>query len=713
MMKYVLWMCGVGLVVCVLFGICGVSEAVEMPAQSSGTDVQHPQSPPGQARHAGPKQPCTGKKRQGIPKSERNRFEETMRDKSSGSHQRISRQKKSSQRKPSKRGVSDEQTVSAVIGKKGKKKKSKGVKDVKDVMVKAERIDDLPVLLAAMANMGLQQIIDQHIPVQRHQRELSWGWTAVIWLAYIISEGDHRKVSVQEYIHDIQQTLRDITGQPIHELDFADDRLTVLLSYLEKNECWDAIEHDLSQHSIEVYALPKETVRVDATTVSGYHEPVEDGLFQYGQSKDDPHRPQIKVMSGALDPLGMPLATEVVSGERADDGLYAPVISRISAILQQEGVLYVGDCKLCSHANRVHIKGKTIQGHYLCPLPNTGHTPEDMQAWIEEGNRRDDNDELLKYLVTNDKGEDVLKAKGYEVTRTQSGDVEGEHLTWEERVLIVNSPAHRHRQVKGLEARLTHAEEKLSKLTPPRGPGKRQITDEASLLAKATAIVKQHKVEGFLSYAYVREVQKKEAYVGKGRGSKNRAKKVTERVRYQMTQVLRETHTIEEEKKTYGWKAYVTDVPEERLDFLAVQKLYRKQYRIELIFKRLKSRLKISAFYVKRDDQTQGMTHLLTLAVRVCSLIQFVVRRSLTRTHETLVGLHPGNPQKATEIPTCEKLLHAFSKITLTIIDLGGTTIRHLTPLSQLQTDILRHLGLDPGIYKNLEIRKTSTVKTE
>ena len=53
------------------------------------------------------------------------------------------------------------------------------------------------------------------------------------------------------------------------------------------------------------------------------------GLLQFGHSKDDPTRPQIKVMMGSLDPLGMPLATDVLSGERADDGLYIPIIERI------------------------------------------------------------------------------------------------------------------------------------------------------------------------------------------------------------------------------------------------------------------------------------------------------------------------------------------------------------------------------------------------
>jgi transposase len=39
-------------------------------------------------------------------------------------------------------------------------------------------------------------------------------------------------------------------------------------------------------------------VRVDATTVSGYHEGGEDSLFQFGHSKDDPSLRQIKLMTG-------------------------------------------------------------------------------------------------------------------------------------------------------------------------------------------------------------------------------------------------------------------------------------------------------------------------------------------------------------------------------------------------------------------------------
>lgn len=77
--------------------------------------------------------------------------------------------------------------------------------------------------------------------------------------------------------------------------------------------------------------------------MSGYHKIREGGLFQKGVSKDDPKRAQIKLMTGALDPLGMALASDVVSGEKADDILYRPVIRRINAYLKDKAVLYVGD----------------------------------------------------------------------------------------------------------------------------------------------------------------------------------------------------------------------------------------------------------------------------------------------------------------------------------------------------------------------------------
>jgi len=92
----------------------------------------------------------------------------------------------------------------------------------------------------------------------------------------------------------------------------------------------------------------------------------------------------------------------------------------------------------------------------------------------------------------------------------------------------------------------------------------------------------------------------------------------------------------------------------------------------------------------------------LTLGVRVATLIQYVARRSLEESGDTLTGLHLENPKKATSTPTCERLLRAFSKINLTIVETGDSIIRQITPLSHLQTKILKLLGVDATIYSGI-----------
>jgi transposase len=176
-----------------------------------------------------------------------------------------------------------------------------------DLVIITERVDDVALLIGQMITMGLPEVLDRHIPRHWTQRGLSWGWTAVIWLAHILTEGDHRQVAVEVYVKGMHHTLSCLTAQVIQPLDFSDDRLSHLLSHLSKPKYWHQIECDLNERSIEVHALPPEVIRCDATTVSGAHEVTAEGLLQFGHRKDDPTRPQIKVMLGSLDPLGMPL----------------------------------------------------------------------------------------------------------------------------------------------------------------------------------------------------------------------------------------------------------------------------------------------------------------------------------------------------------------------------------------------------------------------
>src|SRR5207244_12166450 len=118
---------------------------------------------------------------------------------------------------------------------------------------------------------------------------------------------------------------------------------------------------------VRVYDLPAQCVRIDTTTASSYAEVTEEGLLQLGHSKDHrPDLPQLKVVLASLDPLGMPLATEVISGEQADDPVSVPIIARVRDGLHQSGWLYVGDCKMAALQTRASIQ--TQGDYYLCPL---------------------------------------------------------------------------------------------------------------------------------------------------------------------------------------------------------------------------------------------------------------------------------------------------------------------------------------------------------
>ena len=260
---------------------------------------------------------------------------------------------------------------------------------------------------------------------------------------------------------------------------------------------------------MEIYDLSQDVIRCDATTVSGAHEVTEGGLLQFGHSKDDPTRPQIKVMIGSLDPLGLPLATDVVSGERADDGLYLPIIERIRTGLQTPGLLFVGDCKMSALDTRAYLAKH--RDYYLSPLPLTGATAQAMEAWITTEVRKGEAGELVQIWRTNERGHEVLAAEGYELERTCGAP--DSDVAWRERVLVVRSPLHANQQAAGLEKRLHHAETALTALTPPRGRGKRQITDEATLVEAIDRVLKDQRVDGLLRVAWAQQVEQTTQYV--------------------------------------------------------------------------------------------------------------------------------------------------------------------------------------------------------
>ena len=202
-----------------------------------------------------------------------------------------------------------------------------------------------------------------------------------------------------------------------------------------------------------------------------------------------------------------------------------------------------------------------------------------------------------------------------------------------------------------------------------------------------------------------REEQRITHYADRGRGGPNRPTRTKVSVRYVITGVQRNHVAIQNHKHRLGWRVYGTNLPVERMALAQSVIHCRGGWSLERDFHLVKDRpLGIRPLYVRRDDQITGLTHLLTLALRLLTLIETQVRRNLAQTGEQMSGLYEGQPNRKTTRPTGVRLLKAFAhgEITLTRIQVGKQHPWHITPLSGLQKWILAYLRLSPSLYTRL-----------
>ncbi len=500
---------------------------------------------------------------------------------------------------------------------------------------------------------------------------------------------------VEDWVAAHLSSLSSRSGQQVTAKDFTDDRLARLLKILSDDDLWQQVEKHISQHIIRAYDLTVEKVRLDATTAATNHDPDKHPLFQLGRTKQDTYAPQFKLMLGALDPLGLPLATDLVSGEKADDPLYVPVYERIHSILNRCGILYIGDSKMGALKTRATIVRDN--NFYLMPLSMTGDTPkllDKLLSGLQNGTYETSDIFLPEDLPENPEESpkpELAIAKGFEIPVERRATLDGEEIIWTERICCVQSCAFEASQSKGLEGRLANAEQALKNLTPPPARGKKQYHEEAPLRSAADKILKRYKIEGLITYTVERQESTKQI-----RGCyKDKPARTETTVRYQI-QIERHTVKIEEARSRLGWRLYAVTAPSKTLSLSEVVLTYRDQYIVERDFSKLKGRrLGITPFYVQKDDHACGLIRLLTIVLRAMNIIEFRAHEKLRETEDVLQGIYPGNPKRSTATPSVDMMLNAFNGLDFYITDLpNGQHFEQISNLNNVQKKILYLLDL-------------------
>jgi transposase len=560
-----------------------------------------------------------------------------------------------------------------------------------------ERIDDVPLLIGLAQKLRLPERLDHHLGNHGNHQGLSTGALAIGWIAFILSRGNHTKVHVQEWAQSLHHTLSHLLGQPLRPAEFSDDRLGILLRRVQQLDDWDALETDLWHGTCDVYELPLERVRLDSTTTYGYHTIVPEGLMQLGHSKDyRPDLPQLKIMAAAAEPSGHLIASDCYPGQTADDPLYLPMTRRVRALLGRTGLLYVGDCKMAALATRAELVAEG--DFYLMPLPMTGDTPNQFEGWL--------NQLVSGQAKTQELWDDKeFLGHGWEFMRRLQAKVADQPITWKERVQLICAPALAQRQHAKLEERLRRAEQTVRALTPSVGPGKKQCREESALQTAVSAILERCDVAGLLTVSWQRQEYQKTKYIGPGRGSVRRATRTVVRVRYQITAVHREAAAIEIRRKRLGWRVQVTNSPKKRLSLLASVLSYRSGWCLERDFHLLKDNpLGIRPLYVKSDAQIGGLVRLMTLALRMLSVVEMQGRRGVASTGEKAKGYYSGQPGRQTDKPSGQRILETVTRQQLTLFGTktGTGTEWQLAALPEIVRQILGFLGLCETLYTRL-----------
>jgi len=160
---------------------------------------------------------------------------------------------------------------------------------------------------------------------------------------------------------------------------------------------------------------------------------------------------------------------------------------------------------------------------------------------------------------------------------------------------------------------------------------------------------------------------------------------------------------VQEALRWLGWRVYATNQPQDTLPLDKAVLAYREEYLVERGFGRLKGKsLSLSPMYLQSDERATGLVRLLSIGLRILTLIEHHARQRLAELQEKLPGLYAGNPKRATDRPTTEIMLEAFKGIYLSVVTLGEQVLYHVTPLSEVQKKILFLLDFPVDIYTQL-----------
>ena len=554
----------------------------------------------------------------------------------------------------------------------------------------SERLGPLPLVNHFLQRIGLEDLLDKHVPTRDRRSALTHARALGVLLRSIIVEREpiYRQ---QETAVSFAPELFGLSAARMGQL--GDDRIGRALDRLfDADRAALLTEVVLSvgqKFAVRLAELHNDSTSVrfcgqyrgaSAHSIRGRSAPA----ITYGYSKD--HRPDLKQLLFILTTEaegGVPVQFRVADGNTNDSTTHVETWNTLRALAGRADFLYVADSKLCSRDNMDHIH--RAGGRFVTVMPRTRKEDAEFREWIQTNVAPWE----LVWDRPNPRTRDGPRDRWY-LYKAPLPSAEVWTVVWVWSTLLTLRQESRRRR------NLVAAIEALSALRQRLASPKARRRSAAEIDLRLAQILEHYHVSRYLKVR--RSVREEHRYKQnqRGRPGPNTVYRKITRRRYDLEWTLDEG-AIAYDQKGDGMYPLITN--DRSLSPAQVLEAHKGQPSIEKRFEQIKTVHEIAPVFLKNEGRIEALFTLYFLALLVQALIERELRLAMKHEHIVELPIYP--EQRPSRRPTTEQILRLFSLAERHTLVSNGRTVQVFNPvLTDLQRQVLTLVGVPHQAYR-------------
>lgn len=561
-----------------------------------------------------------------------------------------------------------------------------------DVGVETYNIGSKGFVQAYLRRMKIAEAIDSRLRPHGNWQGLSFGQLLEVFMLYLL-----------EHPHSLYRAEAWVSAHPylsalypgLVPSDLSDDRLDILLDKLDAYGVSQLYTH-ITLGVMDSFSLNLDHIHVDLTNFSlygNYPDQSADQPFQVVIGRSKSGRKDLKQFSlgtGVSGDGGVPIGMGTYDGNVADVNVYVPFWNTLCQSLNRSNFLLIGDRKLSSYENRLAIS--KAGGYYLAPLAMYAGTVAQLKEWIV--NDAPAHEVLRKHIKDKQTGEEEVLYKGFEVPGSLLDPETDQHYGF--RHCVIWSRSLEYTSTKAIKGRLEKALKELEELKPKLN--KRKLVSEEAIRARIKKICSACKAQDWIDVQIESTTEIINKQIGRGKPHENTLYQTIEKQSFEVAFSVNEER-LAQDRAIAGYYIMVTNETQQRLPLQAAFDLYKEEYKVEDVFRRLKGNvLQTLPMYLQLPRRINAMMFILCLAAQLLTLIDREAQQNLQKDHDQLEGIFPN--KITTPRPKAERMMEAFKNVNLIEIKTPKGSQYYLTTLNPIQNKILKILNVKPILYQ-------------